>query len=51
MRNVVMPMPDNRPARNADTVDTVATAAFAPLTDRTVRVVGPAFIFDESLKN
>lgn len=49
MRNVVMPMPNNRPARNADTVDTVATAAFAPLTDRKVRVVGPAFIFDEGM--
>jgi len=49
MRNVVMPMPDNRPARNADTVDAVATAAFAPLTDRAVRVVGPAFIFDQGM--
>ena len=49
MRNVVMPMPNNRPARNTDTVDTVATAAFAPLTDRKVRVVGPAFIFDQGI--
>ena len=49
MRNVVMPLPNNRPARNADTVDPVATAAFAPLTDRKVRVVGPAFIFDQGI--
>jgi len=49
MRNVVMPMPDSRPSRNADMVDTVATATFAPLTDRKVRVVGPAFIFDQGI--
>lgn len=45
LRNVVVPMPDTRPARNDDA--SVSTTSFAPITDRNVRVVGPAFIFDE----
>ncbi|WP_247870299.1 DUF2865 domain-containing protein [Ochrobactrum sp. CGA5] len=48
-KNVVVPMPDMRPVRN-DT-DSVSTASFAPITDRNVRIVGPAFIFDEGTGN
>ncbi|MBB5702790.1 hypothetical protein FHS76_002679 [Ochrobactrum daejeonense] len=45
LKNVVVPMPDSRPARNSDSE--VQTTSFAPITERTVRVVGPAFIFDD----
>ncbi|PWU71373.1 hypothetical protein DK867_19525 [Ochrobactrum sp. POC9] len=44
-KNVVVPLPDTRPARNDGA--SVSATAFAPITDRSVRVVGPAFIFDE----
>lgn len=44
-KNVVVPMPDKRPARN-DEPDVSATS-FAPISDRNVRIVGPAFMFDE----
>lgn len=46
-KNVVVPMPDTRPARGADV--SVSATSFAPITDRNVRVVGPAFIFDEDV--
>lgn len=44
-RNVVVPMPDTRPARNNET--SVSVTSFSPMSERNVRVVGPAFIFDE----
>ena len=49
LKNVVVPMPDTRPARND--VVSVSTASFAPITDRNVRIVGSAFIFDEGGEN
>jgi len=44
-RNVVVPMPDTRPARNDET--SISVTSFSPMSDSNVRVVGPAFIFDE----
>lgn len=48
-KNVVVPMPDARPTRNDDVA--ASAASFAPITDRSVRVVGPAFIFDDGAGN
>lgn len=47
--NVVVPKPVVRPARN-DGVH-ISSASFVPLGDRSVRIVGPAFIFDEGAEN
>ncbi|WP_192798771.1 DUF2865 domain-containing protein [Brucella intermedia] len=44
-KNVVVPMPDTRPTRNDEVA--ISTTSFAPMSDRNVRVIGPAFIFDE----
>ena len=46
LRNVVVPMPGARPLHN-DKADILATS-LAPSSEHHVRIVGPAFIFDES---
>ena len=50
LANVVMPLPGVKPSERHDDIDMSEPASFSPMGRRKVRVIGPAFMFDDDAK-